>query len=252
MRHCCQRCGEPAGIGKHCRHTLVCVPPAAVRLIPLQPVKPVFSAASLLLSDGHRKKKCSDLTPDLCCTILSFLSDFRIPVSDRFCQICFCCSLSLLVYHIPSCAALCLKQKQSRSKVAVSPDFPHSYEKHDKISSPKHLSQNGFTDAVSLVQTQKSEAVCRSVSKSMQKRQTKWQFPYLAQFGSPVVQSRLKHLYIYYNIVFAICQPFSAQKPAKMQIVNTLTALYLFQKYCYKKCTEFSFSPVSRQIQDFC
>ncbi len=66
------------------------------------------------------------------------------------------------------------------------------------------------------------------------------------------ILSNRKHLYIYYNIVFAICQPFSAQKPAKMQIVNTLTALYPFQKYCYKKCTAFSFSLVSRQIYIFC
>lgn len=29
------------------------------------------------------------------------------------------------------------------------------------------------------------------------------------------ILSNRKHLYIYYNIVFAICQPFSAQKPAK-------------------------------------
>ena len=137
-------------------------------------------------------------------------------------------------------------------KTSSQPNFPYSYENATKTPAPKHLSQNCFLDAVSSAQTQKSEAVCRSVSKSMQKRQTKWQSPHLAQFGN----SAFYPTESIYTFIIILCLPFVNHFPhrnrQKMQIVNTLTALYPFQKYCYKKCTAFSFSLVSRQIYIFC
>lgn len=144
------------------------------------------------------------------------------------------------------------KHVYTLGKTSSQPNFPYSYENATKTPAPKHLSQNCFLDAVSSAQTQKSEAVCRSVSKSMQKTADQMAVSASGAIWKFCILSNRKHLYIYYNIVFAICQPFSAQKPAKMQIVNTLTTLYPFQKYCYKKCTAFSFSPVSRQIYIFC
>ena len=234
MWHCCQRCGEPAGIGKHCRHTPVHVPPAAVRLIPLQPVKHVFSAASLLLSDGHRKKKRSDLTPDLCCTILSFLSDFRIPVSDRFCQICFCCSLSLLMYHIPSCAALCLKHNQPHSKMPVSePVFIRNTCGFSSIICRKnmciHLGRQVLSPIFRILtkmrQKHLHQSICLKIVFWMQyhlrkhkkakrsaapfpnpckKRQTKWQSPHLAQFGN----SAFYPTESIYTFIIILCLPF--------------------------------------------
>ena len=130
--------------------------------------------------------------------------------------------------------------------------FSYSYGKCDKSTCTKASVSKLFLDAVSPAQTQKSEAVCRSVSKSMQKRQTKWQSPHLAQFGN----SAFYPTESIYTFIIILCLPFVNHFPhrnrQKMQIVNTLTALYPFQKYCYKKCTAFSFSLVSRQIYIFC